>query len=91
MHCIHIQGHTCFVPGMTAPLDSIISGVTLCRNCFTSHINTVLAGSVYAYTTTHIIQYDCTVLYSSDHKGVGVANEKTSPKSQPHFSLMIMR
>ena len=31
------------------------------------------------------------VLYSGDHKGVGVAHEITSPKNQPQFSLTMMR
>ena len=31
------------------------------------------------------------VLYSKDHKDLGVAHEKTSPKSQPYFSLMTMK
>ena len=31
------------------------------------------------------------VLYSKDHKGLGVAHEKTSPKNQLHVSLTTMR
>ena len=31
------------------------------------------------------------VLYSRDHKGVGVAHKITSPKTQPQFPLMTMR
>ena len=31
------------------------------------------------------------VLYSRDHKGVGVVHEVTSPKNQPQFSLTTMR
>ena len=31
------------------------------------------------------------VLYSRDHKGVGVAHRIISPKNQPQFSLMTMR
>ena len=31
------------------------------------------------------------VLYSRDHKGVGVAHEITSPKNQPQFTLTMMK
>ena len=35
--------------------------------------------------------YSMIVLYSRDHKGVGVAHEITSPKSQPKISQTMMR
>ena len=35
--------------------------------------------------------YNMIVLYSRDHKGVGVAHEITPPKNQPQSSLMMMR
>ena len=31
------------------------------------------------------------VMYSRDHKGVGVAHKITSPKKQPQFSQTMMR
>ena len=31
------------------------------------------------------------ILYSRDHKGVGVAHKITSPENQPQFSLMMTR
>ena len=37
------------------------------------------------------INYSTILLYSRDHKGLGVAHYKPSPKNQPHFSLMMMR
>ena len=37
------------------------------------------------------VSYSTIVLYSRDHKGVSLAHEITSPKSQPQFSLMMMR
>ena len=36
------------------------------------------------------LSYSTTVLYSRDHKGVGMAHEIISPKKQPQFSLMMM-
>ena len=30
-------------------------------------------------------------VYSSDHKGVGMAHKETSSQKQPHFSLTMMR
>ena len=38
-----------------------------------------------------LLSYSMTVLYSRDHKGVGVAHEITSPKNQPQFSQTMMR
>ena len=31
------------------------------------------------------------VLYSRDHKGLGMAHEKASPENQPQFSLTMTR
>ena len=53
-----------------------------------------LTGTIY-----HIFSYiHCvctisysTIVYSRDHKGVGMAHEITSPKKQPQFPLMTMR
>ena len=38
-----------------------------------------------------LLSYITIVLYSRDHKGVGVAHENTSPKNQRQFPLMTMR
>ena len=38
-----------------------------------------------------ILSYSTIVLYSRNHKGVGVAHKKTSPKNQPQFILTTMR
>ena len=37
------------------------------------------------------VSYSTIVLYSKEHKGVGVAHKITSPKKQPQFPLMTMR
>ena len=37
------------------------------------------------------ISYSTILLYSRDHKGVGVAHKIISPKNQPQISLMTMR
>ena len=39
----------------------------------------------------HKSSYSMIVLYSRDHKGVGVVHEITSPKNQPQFSLIPIR
>ena len=44
--------------------------------------------NILVYAT---VSYSMIVLYSRDHKGVGVAYRLTSPKNQPQFSLMTMR
>ena len=49
----------------------------------------------YIYDRTEIklqsLSHSTIVLYSRDHKGVGVVHEIASPKNQPQFSLMMMR
>ena len=40
---------------------------------------------------TSILSYTMMVVYSRDHKGVGVAHEIISPKNQPQFPLMTTR
>ena len=46
---------------------------------------------LYSYVLVSILSYSTTVLYSRDHKGVGMAHKITSPKNQPKFSLTTMR
>ena len=42
----------------------------------------------YMYTDNILLEsYSTIVLYSRDHKGVGMAHEITSSKNQPYFSL----
>ena len=43
-------------------------------------------GSLIVYASYSVI-----VLYSRDHKGLGMAHEKTSPKKHPYFSLTTMK
>ena len=38
-----------------------------------------------------VLSYNVIVLYSKDHKSLGMAHEKASPKNQPQFSLTTMR
>ena len=38
-----------------------------------------------------VVSCSTIVLYSTDHKGVGVAHKRISPKTQPQFPLMMMR
>ena len=64
-------------------------------NCGSKKIGCMLA---FTYCSLHITQlkittksYSTIVLYSKDHKGVGVAHEIASPKNQPQFYLTAMR
>ena len=57
----------------------------LCNSCV---LNELKCTAIY---TTVSLSYSMIVLYSKDHKGVGMAHVKTSPKSQPQFSLTTMR
>ena len=49
------------------------------------YINTVLNGN------ETLVSYTTIVVYSRDHKGVGMAHEIKSPKKQPQSSLTMMR
>ena len=40
---------------------------------------------------THLALLSYSTIHRRDHKGVGVAHEITSPKSQPQFSQVTMR
>ena len=50
-------------------------------------INLILYMSAHP---TMLLSYSTIVLYSRDHKGVGVAHE-SAPKNQPRFPLTTMR
>ena len=45
----------------------------------------------YVLSYSMIVSYSTIVLYSRDHKGVGVAHEITSLKKQPQFTLTMTR
>ena len=46
---------------------------------------------MFSYGQSQAVSYSMIVLYSWNHKGLGVAREETSPTNQPHFSLTTMR
>ena len=43
------------------------------------------------YVNSELLSYTRIVVYSRDHKGVGVAHKIKLPKKQPQFSLTTMR
>ena len=49
--------------------------------------------SFFVHNITCLYLYTCStiVMYSRDHKGVGMAHKTSSPKNQPQFTLTTMR